>query len=52
VPVHADGELVGTTPAEITVIPQALRVLVPRTANQALFRRALERSPSKEGEER
>ena len=48
VPVHADGELVGTTPAEITVIPQALRVLVPWSANQALFRWALERSPSKE----
>ena len=29
VPVEADGQLVGVTPAEFTVMPQALRVLVP-----------------------
>lgn len=28
--VHADGNIIGTTPAEITVIPGALKVLVPQ----------------------
>jgi diacylglycerol kinase (ATP) len=36
-PVHVDAEPVGFTPVEIRVRPQALRVLVPRTANQDLF---------------
>ncbi|MBI3324349.1 MAG: diacylglycerol kinase family lipid kinase [Candidatus Omnitrophica bacterium] len=37
VPVHVDGELIGTTPVDIRVIPRGLWILVPTTANQALF---------------
>jgi diacylglycerol kinase (ATP) len=29
-PVHADGEIVGNTPVEITVVPNALHVIIPR----------------------
>jgi diacylglycerol kinase family enzyme len=29
-PVHIDGEIVGTTPVEIDILPQAIRVLAPR----------------------
>jgi diacylglycerol kinase (ATP) len=29
-PVHIDGEVVGTTPVEIDILPKAIRVLVPR----------------------
>lgn len=36
-PVHVDGEPIGYTPIEIRVRPRALRVLVPKTANQSLF---------------
>jgi diacylglycerol kinase (ATP) len=36
-PVHVDAEPVGFTPVEIQVRPRALRVLVPKTANQELF---------------
>ncbi|HEX7592906.1 MAG TPA: diacylglycerol kinase family protein [Anaerolineae bacterium] len=36
-PVHVDGEPIGNTPIEIRVRPRALRVLVPKTANQNLF---------------
>lgn len=32
-PVQADGELMGETPVEITVVPQAVRVIIPRTAS-------------------
>lgn len=35
--VHVDAEPIGETPVEILVRPRALRVLVPRTANQNLF---------------
>lgn len=37
-PVHVDGEPIGFAPVEIRVRPLALRVLVPETANQNLFR--------------
>jgi diacylglycerol kinase (ATP) len=30
--VEADGELLGTLPAEITIVPDALKILVPRTS--------------------
>jgi diacylglycerol kinase family enzyme len=40
VPVHVDGELIGVTPVEICLLPRALRVLVPPTANRNLFGRA------------
>lgn len=36
-PVQVDGEPIGFTPVEIRVRPRALRVLVPKTANQNLF---------------
>jgi diacylglycerol kinase (ATP) len=42
-PVQADGELVGTTPARLTVVPGALRVIVPADLRSPLFRRAHER---------
>jgi diacylglycerol kinase family enzyme len=29
--VHGDGELLGETPVEFSVVPQALRVMTPRT---------------------
>jgi YegS/Rv2252/BmrU family lipid kinase len=35
--VHVDAEPIGFAPVEIRVRPRALRVLVPRTANQSLF---------------
>lgn len=28
-PVHADGEIIGTTPVQVRVVPQAMRVIVP-----------------------
>lgn len=37
-PVHVDAEPVGTTPVKIRVKPGALRVLVPATANPAIFK--------------
>jgi diacylglycerol kinase (ATP) len=36
-PVQADGEPIGWTPVEIRVRPRALKILVPKTANQGLF---------------
>lgn len=36
--VHVDAEPVGTTPVKIRVKPNALRVLVPSTANPAIFK--------------
>jgi diacylglycerol kinase (ATP) len=36
--VHVDAEPVGTTPVQIHIQPRALRVLVPATANQKLFK--------------
>ncbi len=36
-PVHVDAEPIGFAPIEIRVRPRALRVLVPKTANQSLF---------------
>lgn len=36
-PTHVDGEPIGFAPVEIRVRPRALRVLVPKTANQSLF---------------
>lgn len=36
--VHVDAEPVGTTPVQIRVKPNALRVLVPTTANRAIFK--------------
>jgi YegS/Rv2252/BmrU family lipid kinase len=36
--VHVDAEPIGMTPAEFTIVPRALRVLVPDTAPAALFR--------------
>jgi YegS/Rv2252/BmrU family lipid kinase len=35
--VHVDAEPIGTTPATYTVVPQALRVLVPANAPASLF---------------
>ena len=29
-PVQADGEIIGETPVEVTVVPRALRVVVPQ----------------------
>jgi len=37
-PVHVDAETVGTTPVEIDVAPRALRVVIPATAPQRLFK--------------
>ena len=36
-PLQVDGEPIGTTPVEISVLPRALKVLVPKTANRNLF---------------
>lgn len=36
-PLHVDAEPIGYAPIEICVRPRALRVLVPKTANQNLF---------------
>lgn len=36
-PLHVDAEPIGFAPVEIRVRPRALRVLVPKTANQSLF---------------
>jgi len=33
-PVHIDGEVVGTTPVEIDILPKAIRVLVPRAEHK------------------
>jgi YegS/Rv2252/BmrU family lipid kinase len=30
-PIQIDGEIVGTTPVEVTILPKAIRVLVPRS---------------------
>lgn len=40
-PVHLDAEPVGATPLRITLRPSALRILVPSTANRALFSRPI-----------
>ncbi len=37
--VHADGELIGTTPLAFRVVPQALHVLVPQNVPKGLFTR-------------
>jgi len=42
--VHVDAEPIGTTPAAYTIVPQALRVLVPASAPASLF------AASREGE--
>ncbi len=39
-PVQVDGEPVGWTPVEISMRPRALRILAPKTANQALLKSA------------
>lgn len=39
-PVHVDAEPVGVTPVEVEVVPLALKVIVPKTAPESLFRRA------------
>jgi diacylglycerol kinase (ATP) len=36
-PVHVDAEPIGVTPVRISIRPQAVRVLVPQTANRLLF---------------
>jgi diacylglycerol kinase (ATP) len=36
-PVHVDAEPIGFAPVEIRLRPNALRILVPKTANQDLF---------------
>ncbi len=36
-PLHIDGEPCGYTPADITVVPRALRVLMPTSASPSLF---------------
>jgi YegS/Rv2252/BmrU family lipid kinase len=41
-PVHIDGDYLGTTPLECTVLPQALRVLIPEVKSD-LFQRTPER---------
>jgi len=33
-PVHIDGEMIGTTPVTIDILPRAIRVLVPRRGQQ------------------
>jgi diacylglycerol kinase family enzyme len=33
-PVHIDGEMVGTTPVTIDILPRAIRVLAPRGGHQ------------------
>jgi diacylglycerol kinase family enzyme len=33
-PVHIDGEMVGTTPVKIDILPKAIRVLAPRGGQQ------------------
>jgi diacylglycerol kinase (ATP) len=37
-PVHVDAETIGTTPVEIDIAPQALRVVIPTNAPQRLFK--------------
>ena len=37
-PVHVDGETIGTTPVEIDVAPQALNVIIPKDAPARLFK--------------
>jgi len=37
-PVHVDGETIGTTPIEVEVIPSALKVVVPQDVPSRLFR--------------
>ena len=36
-PVHVDGDLIGTTPVTLKVVPHALRVLVPPSSPPSLF---------------
>ncbi len=36
-PVHVDGETIGTTPIEIEIVPHALKVIVPKNAPKRLF---------------
>jgi YegS/Rv2252/BmrU family lipid kinase len=38
-PIQLDGDLAGTTPVTFSIAPQALRVLVPRSAPQRIFSR-------------
>jgi YegS/Rv2252/BmrU family lipid kinase len=38
-PVHVDGETVGTTPVEIDIAPHALNVIVPQNAPARLFKK-------------
>lgn len=46
-PLHIDAEPIGFAPVEIRVRPRALRVLVPKTANQSLFVDHLEGRPAR-----
>jgi diacylglycerol kinase (ATP) len=36
-PVHVDAEFIGTTPAKIEIVPQALEIIVPHNAPKKLF---------------
>lgn len=38
-PVHVDGEIIGTTPVEVEVAPLALNIIIPHTVPNALFER-------------
>jgi diacylglycerol kinase (ATP) len=49
-PVHVDAEPIGVTPVRITIRPQAVRVLVPQTANRLLFlNEAVKNAPGRQG---
>jgi YegS/Rv2252/BmrU family lipid kinase len=36
IPVQGDGEVIGTTPVELTVIPQAIKIIVPKNSERNL----------------
>lgn len=38
IPVHTDGDPAGETPIHCIIVPEALRLLVPRSAPHGLFR--------------
>jgi diacylglycerol kinase (ATP) len=48
-PVHVDAEPIGTTPVQISIHPQAVRVLVPPTANRTLFTNVPQMNAHKRG---
>lgn len=44
-PVHVDGETIGTTPIEVEIVPDALKIVVPQDVPSRLFKNGLTPRP-------